>query len=299
MVIPYRVDVPFNHRPVMNWLLVTSVIFVFFVQLSAIADPVASKKIYSFVLEGWGIRGLFGHMWLHAGLLHLIGNLIFLWIFGNAVCSKLGNVLYLPVYVGLGLIAAMSHQILVGGSAIGASGAINGIVGMYLVFFPENTISCFFLFFFRPIFFSLSGYWLILLWFAFDLFGVVSGSEGVAYVAHIGGFLGGLGLAVLMLKMKWIGMERDERSIFDMLSPKKSNVPDVSREELEYWRRELKKKEKRKVKNITPIERPRTTESKFIHFSCSCGQRIQVGREYAGKIGRCPKCSKRIKIPER
>ena len=67
MVIPYRVDVPFNHRPVMNWLLVTSVIFVFFVQLSAIADPVASKRIYSFVLDGWGIRGLFGHMWLHAG----------------------------------------------------------------------------------------------------------------------------------------------------------------------------------------------------------------------------------------
>ena len=251
MVIPYRVDVPFNHRPVMNWLLVTSVIFVFFVQLSAIADPVASKKIYSFVLDGWGIRGLFGHMWLHAGLLHLIGNLIFLWIFGNAVCSKLGNVLYLPVYVGLGLIAAMSHQILVGGSAIGASGAINGIVGMYLVFFPENTISCFFLFFFRPIFFSLSGYWLILLWFAFDLFGAVSGSEGVAYVAHIGGFLGGFGLAILMLKMKWIGMERDERSIFDILLPKKSNVPDVSREELEFWRRELKKKENLGAKSST------------------------------------------------
>ena len=99
MVIPYRVDVPFNHRPVMNWLLVTSVIFVFFLQLSAISDPVASKRIYSFVLDGWGIRGLFGHMWLHAGFLHLIGNMIFLWIFGNAVCSKLGNILYLPVYI--------------------------------------------------------------------------------------------------------------------------------------------------------------------------------------------------------
>ena len=299
MVIPYRVDVPFNHRPVMNWLLVTLVIFVFFLQLSAISDPVTSKRIYSFVLDGWGIRGLFGHMWLHAGFLHLIGNMIFLWIFGNAVCSKLGNILYLPVYIGLGLIATMSHLVLDGDRAIGASGAINGIVGMYLVFFPENTISCFFLFFFRPFFFSLSGYWLILLWFAFDLLGAFSGSGHVAYKAHVGGFLGGVGLAVLMLKMKWIGMERDERSVFDLLSPKKTNVPDVSREELEFWRRELKKKEKRKIKTVTHIERPGTVTSRYIHFSCSCGQRIQVVKDYAGKIGRCPKCSKRIKIPER
>jgi membrane associated rhomboid family serine protease len=304
MIIPYRVDVPFNHRPVMNWLVVTGVIFVFFLQLSAISDPVASKKIYSFVLDGWGIRGLFGHMWLHAGFLHLIGNLIFLWLFGNAICSKLGNILYLPVYVGLGLISAISYLILDGRTMIGASGAIFGIVGMYLVFFPENSVSfMYFLFFppfciFRPLFFSISGYWLIILWFVLNIFGIVSGSEGVAYIAHIGGFLGGFGLAILMLKMKWIGLERDERSIFDILSPKKTNVPDMSREELEFWRRELKKKEKRKIHTVTPVEKPGTSTSKYIHFSCSCGQRIQVAKEYAGKIGRCPKCSKRIKIPE-
>jgi membrane associated rhomboid family serine protease len=297
-MIPYRVDVPFNHRPIMNWLLVTSVIFVFFVQLAAISDPVASQKISSFVLDGWGIRGLFGHMWLHGGPMHLIGNMIFLWLFGNAVCSKLGNVLYLPVYIGLGLIATMSHLILDGRTAVGASGAINGIVGMYLVFFPENTISCFFLLIIRPIFFSLSGYWLILLWFAFDLFGAFSGSGNVAYIAHVGGFLGGFGLAGLMLKMKWISMERDEKSIFDMLSPKKSNIPNMSQEEIKLWRQKYREKEKRKVKTVTPLEKPGKAVDKFIHFSCSCGQRIQVSREYAGKIGRCPKCSKRIKIPE-
>jgi membrane associated rhomboid family serine protease len=299
MIIPYRVDVPFNHRPVMNWIVVAGVIFVFFLQLSAISEPFASKKINSFVLDGWNFRGLFGHMWLHADFFHLIGNLIFLWIFGNAICSKLGNVLYLPVYIALGLIAAMSHLVLDGDRAVGASGAINGIVGMYLVFFPENTISCFFLFFFRPIFFSLSGYWLIILWFAFDLFGAFSGSGHVAYIAHIGGFLGGFGLAILMLKMKWISMERDEKSIFDIFSPKKSNIPDVSREELEFWRREFKKKEKRKIKTVKPVERSRATTGTFIHFSCSCGQKIQVSREYAGKIGRCPKCSNRVNIPEK
>jgi membrane associated rhomboid family serine protease len=317
MVIPYRVDVPFNHRPVMNWLVFTGVIVVFFFQVPAFVDHVAQERMRTFVLDGWGLKGLFGHMWLHAGILHLVGNLIFLWIFGNAVCSKLGNVLYLPVYVGLDLIAAASHLILVGGTAIGASGAINGIVGMYLVFFPENTISCFFFFFFRPIFLSVSGYWLILFWFAFDLFGAVSGSGHVAYVAHVGGFLGGLGLAILMLKKKWIVMEKVERSIFEMLRPKPKNIPDISREELEFWRRELKKSsmpkvlQREKTRIIKSSIKSETANSKparkvevpgraggFIHFDCSCDQKIQVGREYAGKTGRCPKCSKQVKIPE-
>ncbi len=142
MFIPYRVDVPFNHRPVMNWLVVTGVIVVFVLQLQA--SGATQEALYSFVLDGWGIKGLFGYMWLHGGILHLIGNLIFLWLFGNAVCSKIGNVFYLPVYVGLGLIAATSHLIFSDGRAVGASGAINGIVGMYLVFFPENSMSCFF-----------------------------------------------------------------------------------------------------------------------------------------------------------
>ncbi|MBN2182164.1 MAG: rhomboid family intramembrane serine protease [Sedimentisphaerales bacterium] len=307
MFIPYRVDVPFNHRPVMNWLIVTGVIFVFFMQLTANADSVISEKMYSFVLDGWGIKGLLGHMWLHAGFVHLIGNLIFLWIFGNAVCSKLGNILYLPVYVGLGLIAAVSHLIFDSDMAVGASGAINGIVGMYLVFFPENNISCFFLLFLRPIFFCVSGFWLILLWFAFDLFGAFYGSGDVAYVAHIGGFLGGVGLAVLMLKMKWIDMERDEKSVLDLLLPKKKNVPSVSREELEFWRYELKKRDRKTAKTVISPKKQVATEREpkvqsvngFIHFICSCGQKIQVSREYAGRTGRCPKCSKRVKIPER
>ena len=305
----------------MNWLVVAGVIVAFFFQVMAMADSTGLEKVNSFVLDGWGIRGIFGHMWLHAGLFHLIGNLIFLWLFGNAVCSKIGNVLYLPVYVGLGLVAAASHQILVGGSAIGASGAINGIVGMYLVFFPENSISFVFLLFFppffifRPFFFSVSGYWLILLWFAFDLFGALSGSGSVAYVAHIGGFLGGLGLAILMLKKKWIVMERYERSIFELFSPKQKSVSGIPREELEYWRRKLKRSKGKQSKPAASLLESRTARSKPvrqapalgqagragepIHFTCSCGQMIQIGREHAGKTGRCPKCSARIKIPER
>jgi len=230
MFIPYSVDVPFNHRPVINWLITVALVLIFVAQILAVfgqldhglsPQDAVRNTIERFVLKGWGLTGLFGHMWRHAGILHLIGNLIFLWLFGNAVCSKIGNLLYLPVYVGLGLIAGISHLTFSSGSVVGASGAINGIVGMYLVFFPENSISCFFWLIYRPVTFSVSGYWMILLWFAFDIWGAMNGSQGVAYVAHVGGFLAGFGLAVLMLKMGWIVMERDEKSLLQMLSTRK------------------------------------------------------------------------------
>lgn len=127
-------------------------------------------EIRPFILDGWTIEGLLGHIWLHGGVIHLLGNMLFLWIFGNAVCAKIGNIRYLPIYLGLGVIAGISHLIFVGGSVVGASGAIYGIVGMYLVFFPENEITCYLVFFFplliRPYIkeFCMSSIWIILFW---------------------------------------------------------------------------------------------------------------------------------------
>jgi membrane associated rhomboid family serine protease len=121
--------------------------------------------------------------------------MLFLWIFGNAVCAKIGNLRYLPIYTGLGIIAGMSQLLFSGEGGLGASGAINGIVGMYLVFFPTNEITCYFLMIFllRPCVkeFSLSSYWMILFWLAFDIWGAMQGGGGIAYFAHLGGFAGG------------------------------------------------------------------------------------------------------------
>jgi membrane associated rhomboid family serine protease len=238
ILFPYRVDVPFNYRPVVNWVVVAAVILIFALQIAEIgqyASRRASSEEYAeksmtmrYALKGWGIKGLLGHMWLHAGLLHLIGNLIFLWLFGNAVCSKIGNFYFLPVYIGLGLAAAISHLLFFDAPAMGASGAINGLVGMYLVFFPENSISCFFCWFFlpqRPVWFSVRSFWMILLWFAFDILGAIRGGGGVAYLAHIGGFAAGFGLAILMLKTNVIVMESDEKSILELLGLEKKVNP--------------------------------------------------------------------------
>ena len=107
MIIPWKVDVPQDRWPFVNWLIIVAIIGVFVLQIVTFVAQVNEEQIVEgemgqFVLDGWGLKGLFGHMWLHGGLFHLIGNLLFLWIFGNAVCAKIGNLYYLPIYLLVG-----------------------------------------------------------------------------------------------------------------------------------------------------------------------------------------------------
>ncbi|MCP4255984.1 MAG: rhomboid family intramembrane serine protease [Planctomycetes bacterium] len=312
ILFPYRVDVPFNYRPAMNWIMVALIIFVFLIQMtetSQVRNRQMSRSEYleksltmQYMLDDWSIKGLFGHMWLHGGLWHLIGNLIFLWLFGNAVCSKIGNLFYLPIYVILGMIAGISHLLFFSDiPVLGASGAINGIVGMYLVFFPENSISCFLWFIFcfmRPFWFSVRSFWMILLWFAFDILGAMSGSGGVAYLAHIGGFVAGVGLAIFMLRTKMIVMERDETSILKLLGMEKKEKSQAQMEDLIPRQREWGNKKINETEQKTIKFEPDDKPVQFIRLKCRCGQPIKVPRQYAGKIGRCPKCSAKWRIPE-
>ncbi len=162
MIIPWKVDVPQDRLPFGNWLLIISIIAVFAWQIpqmrerhekieqivgdkySLTQEDVNSIKSIKvpyddYMLDGWSFKGMFTHIWLHGGLMHIIGNLLFLWVFGNSVCAKIGNILYLPIYLFVGLCAGVSYLIFSGNMPmLGASGAINGIVGMYLVFFPTN-----------------------------------------------------------------------------------------------------------------------------------------------------------------
>ncbi len=311
ILLPYRVDVPFNYRPVVNWIVVALVIFIFSIQFAEINQVINRKmSLVEYkensvttqnLLDGWSIKGLFGHMWLHGGVLHFIGNMIFLWLFGNAVCSKIGNLYYLPVYIGLGLMAAFTHLLFSDNPAMGASGAINGLVGMYLVFFPENSISCFFWFlflFWRLFWFSLRSFWMILMWFAFDILGAMRGSGGVAYFAHIGGFLAGVGLAILMLRTKMIVMERDETSILELLGLEKKDKPTERRRDFALWQQELDNNDSKETKQETITSEPEEAQEQYIRLRCRCGQRVKILSQYAGKIGRCPKCSVKWRIPE-
>lgn len=313
MIIPYEVDVPSDRRPFANWLLIGSIIVTFCLQFTT---PPETWKIY--ILEGFSFRGIFGHMWLHGGLLHIIGNLIFLWIFGNAVCSKIGNIAYFPIYVVLGFFAAVAFLVLNEGAAIGASGAINGIVGMYLVFFPLNDISCLWILYGVGQF-TLSSYWMIGLWFVYDISGLVRGGGGVAYSAHVGGFVAGVAIAVAMLLTGLIKMESCERSLLSLLGikegsgeglftrsdqgddsqphgPSDAAVAQILRERqlADQAVDELINQPVQKTVIVSP--QPRAIDE-FIRFQCPCGKRIKIGRAHAGKKGKCPACKDRIVIP--
>jgi len=294
--IPYHVDAPYDHRPVMHWLILLGVIVGFI-----LVRKVPAEQIERFGLDGWGI-GLATYSWLHVYIVHLIGNLLFLWPFGNAVCSKIGNGAYLLVYLLLGVLGGVIHLLFgVGGAAaFGAGVAINGVVGMYIVFFPENSISCFF-FLPRPMSASIMGYWVILVWILFDVFAALYGVRGVTYVSHIFGLAAGFGLAVLMLKRKWVVMERDEKSLLQKLSREKEEAEEEKKEKKDTG---VVDKEKKAVEKeilagesaVSKAEKEKA-EDEFIRFSCQCGKRIKVPGEYAGRSGRCPRCKRVVQVP--
>ena len=137
-------------------------------------------------------------MFLHGSLLHIGGNMLFLWVFGNNIEDRMGSVPYLGFYLAAGLVASLAH-VLAGPSStvpvVGASGAIAGVMGSYLVLFPDVRIrSIFAVFFFFPI--DLPAKWLLGYWLVSQFF--VSPTSGVAWVAHVGGFAFGAAVAWLL-----------------------------------------------------------------------------------------------------
>jgi membrane associated rhomboid family serine protease len=148
------------------------------------------------------VATLFTSMFMHGSLLHLGGNMLFLWIFGNNVEDSMGPLKFIAFYL-LGGLAADAGQILVStGSQIptlGASGAVAGVLGGYLLLFPRaRVVTLVFIIFFFTIL-ELPALLFLVIWIGqqflfayFDLLGPSSGEGGVAYFAHIGGFLFGL-----------------------------------------------------------------------------------------------------------
>jgi membrane associated rhomboid family serine protease len=137
-------------------------------------------------------------MFLHGGLLHLGGNMLFLWIFGNNIEDRLGHVRYLVFYVAAGVVATLAHIAVQPASTVpvvGASGAIAGVMGAYLVWFPRARVTTLFVFFII-LFRQVQARWVLAIWF-FSQF-LVNPNEGVAWVAHVGGFVFGVLVGLLV-----------------------------------------------------------------------------------------------------
>ena len=211
-MIPLRDTIPSRTAPVVTGLIIAINVLVFlheimlddfsrdaFVRAYAMVPRDALAHPSSFVTS----------MFLHGGWLHLLGNMIFLWIFGDNVEDRLGHLRYLAFYVATGVGAALVQAHLAPDSTIptiGASGAISGVLGAYAVLFPRArvyTLLPFVFVFFGIVEVPASVY--LGLWFAMQLVNgavglavPVEASGGVAWWAHIGGFVMGSAVASLL-----------------------------------------------------------------------------------------------------
>lgn len=134
-------------------------------------------------------------MFMHGDFLHLGGNMLFLWIFGDNIENRIGHVRYAVFYIVCGVIAAFGQIVMDTNSVIpmlGASGAISGILGGYLLLFPHNRVKALLF----NVFTTIPAFVAVGIWIIFQIVqGYMSGGGGgVAYAAHIGGFIGGLAL---------------------------------------------------------------------------------------------------------
>jgi membrane associated rhomboid family serine protease len=158
------------------------------------------------VNQPYPIVTLLTNMFMHGGWLHVAGNMLFLWIFGDNVEDAMGHLRYLAFYLLVGVIASLTHGVVDAASitpALGASGAVFGVMGAYIVLYPRATVVVFLGFLFIPL--PLPAWVMIGLAFVMDLFrgvsslGVETASGGTAYFAHIGGFIAGAALVSLFM----------------------------------------------------------------------------------------------------
>jgi membrane associated rhomboid family serine protease len=214
-MIPIRDDIPTRETPVVNYLLIAVNVIVYLVM--ALVGPEAQEAIvnrYAMIPANFAdgvtlaeIFTIFTSMFMHAGLAHLGGNMIYLWVFGDNVEDRLGHFQYLVFYLVGGVVASLTHLFTNGGSdipTVGASGAIAAVLGAYLVYYPYSRIATWVPlgYFYRLTLLPAAvvlGFWFVLQ--LFDGVMALGGADvgGVAVWAHVGGFVAGMVMAKLVV----------------------------------------------------------------------------------------------------
>ncbi len=211
-MIPIKDQIPTRRVPVVNYLLIIANILVFAWQW--LSGPNQEALVYQYAmipgnltsgLDLGDVADIFTSMFMHAGLLHLGGNMLYLWIFGDNVEDSMGKGMYLVFYLVGGVVASLTHVLTNPTSQIptvGASGAIAAVLGAYLILYPQSKVLTLIPLGFLTRLTLVPAAIVLGLWFVLQLFsGVLSmgGPDvgGTAFWAHIGGFVAGVVLAKL------------------------------------------------------------------------------------------------------
>lgn len=208
MIFPIGDDqVKGGYKPIVAYTFIAVNVIAYFLQTM---DPAGQMFVNEYgaipveISQGENLTTLFTSMFMHGGFMHILGNMLFLWVFGDNIEATIGSTKFLLFYLAGGIAATLAHVILDVESVIpcvGASGAISAVMGAYLVMFPKSNIKMLFVLNFST--FKLAAMIFLGLWIiqqiisgigALNIFGSSEGMDGggVAYWAHIGGFIFGL-----------------------------------------------------------------------------------------------------------
>lgn len=247
-MIPLRDTIQSRHYPVVTISLIGINVFLFFIQMSQGTDFQSFVYTYGLVparytieevsrhfTAGEQVVALFSFMFLHGGILHILGNMWILYIFGDNVEDYLGSLNYAVFYIAGGLFSGMGHMVLNLESTtpvIGASGAVAAVMGAYFILYPASRILTLIPIFFIPFFIEIPAFIFLGIWFMLQVLNAAgtAGMEGpgIAWWAHIGGFVFGV-VFIKMARGRYVRTPTSARKRWDGIQRKKSRHLQVIR----------------------------------------------------------------------
>lgn len=213
-MIPLQDSYPLSRFPFWVVTIILLNIYVFYIELTSFNPDVFISQ-YALILEQVDLANLdtlspfLSNQFLHAGFIHIISNMLFLWVFGNNVEAALGFLLFPIFYLASGTAAGLTQYLLTPETSVpilGASGSVAGVLGAYFALFPKNRIKTLVFIFLFVTIIDVPAYFLLIYWFITQFFsGIASissgpGDGGIAFLPHIGGFLFGWFSAIPLLQ---------------------------------------------------------------------------------------------------
>jgi membrane associated rhomboid family serine protease len=210
MFFPIRTDRRLHRTPWVNYALIAVNIVVFVITKDMLDKPVIEPLILTPVMPR--LHQFVTYQFLHGSAMHVIGNMLFLYVFGNSVEDRLGRLAYLGFYLAGGVLAGLGHALIESAPVIGASGAVAAVSGAYLALVPRSRVTVLYWFIIVGAF-EVSSVYIIGFYFVYDVVKYLWASESVAYLAHMTGYAFGFAVALSLLLVGLL-----DREPFDLLA---------------------------------------------------------------------------------
>jgi len=256
--LPIGTDRSLKRPTLTNHVLIGVCVVVFLAQMLTASDRDFASWVHSAMLrpKDFVWWNLISYQFLHGGLMHLLGNMLFLWVFGPNIEDRVGRLGHAGLFLIGGTAAGALHMSFDPTPVLGASGSIAAITGAYMVFFPRTHIKVLWLFFFIGVM-SIPSVWFIGFAIARDLFGLGlgGGNSGVAHLAHLGGYAFGFSVAMVMLATKVVPREPYDLFTLGKQAKRRRDFKSVAASGRSPWANEPSRKPRRNDRSTAESDR--------------------------------------------